>query len=301
MHDHTHNHAGSSQRSLYLATGLTLGFAVVEAGVGWWSNSLALVSDAGHMLTDTTALLIASLGGWFARRMPTHRFSYGFGRAEFIAAFTNGLLMLLLVAGVVYHAGVRFTRPLEVNGEAVTVVALIGLLLNALVLYLLGHGEKDINRRAAILHVMADLLASIAALCSGLIIVFTGWNATDPVLSLVIVTLILYSTLRLIREAVHGLLEGVPLGLSLEAIGKDMAAVQGVESVHDLHIWALTSNRIALSAHVLIDDMSQWIFVLKALQGMLERSYGIDHVTLQPETRSHVVTFNGTPMQARQD
>jgi len=289
---HNHNHTPPRQSTLYLAAGITLSFALIEAGVGWWSNSLALVSDAGHMLTDTTALLIASLGAWFATRRASRRFSYGFGKMEFIAAFVNGLLMLAVVTAVVYHAIERFSQPLAVKGEAVTAVALVGLLLNAVVLYLLGHGEADLNRRAAILHVMADLLASVAALASGVIILLTDWSLVDPILSLVIVVLILYSTFRLIREAAHGLLAGVPLGLSLETIGRDMAAVNGVTSVHDLHIWALTSNTTALSAHVVIEDLSQWDFLLTELRNKLKQSYDIEHVTLQPEVQSQSLLSN---------
>ena len=290
---HNHSHENTSQRSLYFAAAITLIFALVEASVGWWSNSLALMSDAGHMLTDTTALLIASLGVWFANRLPTRRFTYGFGLAEFIAAFTNGLLMLVVVSAVAYHAVERISQPLDVKGEAVTMVAVIGLLLNILVLYLLKHGEADLNRRAAILHVMADLLASITALGSGIIIIFTGWSIVDPVLSLVIVILILYSTYRLLSEAVHGLLAGVPPGLSLETIWKDMASIEGVISVHDLHVWSLTSNKVALSAHVVVSDFREWDVVLSALRTRLAQFYGIEHITLQPETDNNFVTFKG--------
>lgn len=201
MHSHSHRHSSSaqtnhkhkSQNSLYLAAAITLSYALIEALVGWWSNSLALISDAGHMLTDTSALLIAALGAWFATRAVTQRFSFGFGRAEFLTAFINGLLMLAVVATVVYHAIERLINPLEVKGEAVTLVAFIGLLLNVLVLFLLKHDATDLNRRAAILHVMADLLASVAALLSGIIIVFTGWVIIDPILSLIIMLLVLYS------------------------------------------------------------------------------------------------------------
>jgi cobalt-zinc-cadmium efflux system protein len=227
-HAHDHNHTGASQRGLYYAAVITLAYAAIEAGTGWWANSLALLSDAGHMLTDTSALLIAAFGAWLAQRAPSLRHSYGLGRAEFVAALTNGLLMLALVSFIVIHAIERMQQPLLVKGEAVSVVAFIGLLLNLLVLYLLGHGAQDLNRRAAALHVLSDLLASIAALLSGLVIVFTGWTQVDPLLSLVIVAFILYSTLRLLREALHGLLEGVPLQLSLTTIGTDMAAVAGV-------------------------------------------------------------------------
>jgi cobalt-zinc-cadmium efflux system protein len=290
-HNHNHIHTHHGQRGLYLAAGVTLTFAAIEAGVGWWANSLALLSDAGHMLTDTSALLIASLGAWLAQRKPSPRHSYGFGRAEFVAALINGLLMLMVVGVVVVHAVERLQLPLEVKGEAVSVVAFIGLSLNVLVLYLLGHGEADLNRRAAALHVLSDLLASIVALLSGLVIIFTGWTLIDPLLSLLIVAFILYSTLRLLREALHGLMEGVPMSLSLGAIGADMAARPGVLSVHDLHVWSLSSQRLALSAHVVLADLGQWDAVLHDMRNMLLERYGIDHITLQPETTTRIVRF----------
>lgn len=288
-HGHAHHAAGAF--GLYLSAGLTLAFALIEAGAGWWANSLALMSDAGHMLTDTSALIIAAAGAWLTQRKPTHRHSYGFGRAEFIAALINGLLMLAVVSFVVFEAIQRFQQPLAVRGEAVTVVAFIGLVLNGVVLYLLGHGGDDLNRRAAMLHVLGDLLASVAALLSGVVIWLTGWSAIDPILSLAISALILYSTLRLLHEAVHGLMEGVPLGLSLTTIGKAMAARPGVVSVHDLHVWSLSSQHIALSAHVVLEDLSHWNAILKDIQVMLQEHHGIDHVTLQPETTTQVIHF----------
>lgn len=286
---HAHNHSHNGQRGLYFAAGITLAYAAIEAGTGWWANSLALMSDAGHMLADTSALLIAALGAWLALRSPSPRHSYGLGRAEFVAALVNGLLMLAVVSVVAIHAIERLQQPLAVKGEAVTVVAFIGLMLNVLVLYLVGHDAQDLNRRAAALHVMSDLLASIAALLSGLIIVFTGWTLIDPLLSLLIVAFILYSALRLLREALHGLMEGVPLGLSLRAIGKEMAGRPGVLSVHDLHIWSLSSRHLALSAHIMLEDLSQWSTILADQRDMLKQRHGIDHVTLQPETTTQLV------------
>lgn len=288
-HDHTHAHTGYGQRSLYFAAGVTLIYAFIEAGTGWWANSLALLSDAGHMLTDTSALLIASLGAWLSQRKPSSRHSYGLGHAEFVAALVNGLLMLAVVVIVVIHAVERMQQPLDVKGQAVSIVAFVGLLLNVLVLYLLGHGEADLNRRAAALHVLSDLLASIAALLSGLVIMFTGWTVIDPILSLLIAALIISSTLRLLREALHGLMEGVPLGLSLPDIGRDIAAHQSVASVHDLHVWSLSSKRLALSAHVVLDDIMQWEDILSDLRNLLLESYGIEHVTLQPEISTPVI------------
>jgi cobalt-zinc-cadmium efflux system protein len=148
---------------------------------------------------------------------------------------------------------------------------------------MLSHGERDLNVRAALLHVMGDLLGSLAALVSGIVVWTTGWFAVDPALSLVIALLIVYSSLKLVREAFHGLMEGVPLHLSLEEIGKAMAGVEGVTSVHDLHIWSLTAERIALSAHVVIEGLETWPETLSRLQALLAQRYNIEHVTLQPE------------------
>lgn len=290
-HSH-HQHAPKNSRSLYLAAGITLSYALVEAGTGWWAQSLALLSDAGHMLADTSALLIAAVGAWLTQRSPDPRHSYGFGRAEFIAALINSLLMLGVVSVISIHAIERLQQPVDVRGEIVSVVAFLGLLLNVLVLYLLGHGGTDLNRRAAALHVLSDLLASIAALLSGLIIVFTGWTMIDPLLSLVIVLFILYSTLRLLRATLHGLMEGVPLAMSLEDIGTTMASRPGVLSVHDLHVWSLSSQRAALSAHIVVGDMQDWNGILDDLRRTLEQEYGIEHITLQPETDSHIIHFN---------
>jgi len=290
-HDHNHHHNG--QRGLYFAAAITLSYAVIEAGVGWWGNSLALLSDAGHMLTDTSALLIAAFGAWLAQRGPSMRHSYGFGRAEFIAALINGMLMLVVGSFIVVHAIERIQAPLAVKGEAVSIVAFLGLVLNLSVMYLLGHAEQDLNRRAAIMHVLSDLLASFAALLSGLVILFTGWTLIDPLLSLLIVAFILYSTLRLLREALLGLMEGVPFQLSLTTIGNDMAEVPGVKSVHDLHVWSLSTKRLALSAHVVLDDLTQWELILAEIRNLLLQRYNIDHVTLQPETATRIVHFDG--------
>ncbi len=291
--NHQQSHFHNGQYGLYLAAGITLTYAVIEASVGWWANSLALLSDAGHMLTDTSTLLISALGAWLAQRQPTPRHSYGLGRAEFIAALINGLLMLVVVSTIVIQIVERVQQPLPVKGEVVSTVAFIGLVLNVLVLYLLGHGETNLNQRAAVLHVLSDLLASIVAMLSGLVIVFTGWILIDPLLSLFIVAFILYSTLRLLREVLHGLMEGVPLGLSLTAIGTDMAARPGVLSIHDLHVWSLSSQRLALSAHVVLQDLNQWDSILDDLRHMLLEQYDIDHVTLQPETRTRIVRSEG--------
>ena len=282
-HGHGHHHDHSASRFLPLALALTLGFAAVEAIAGWWSGSLALLGDAGHMLTDAMSLGLAAIAARVALRAPSPRHSYGLRRVEALAALINSLLMLAVVGGLVWHAIARLLEPRPILGEAVIMVALGGLVLNLVVAWLLTRGEADLNTRGALLHVMGDLLGSVAALASGLVIQFSGWTPIDPLLTMLICGLILFSTLSLLRRVVHTLLEGVPDGVSLPDVGRAMAAVQDVRSVHDLHIWSLDSRRTALSAHVVLADARRWPAVLAALRAMLRERFGIEHVTLQPE------------------
>jgi cobalt-zinc-cadmium efflux system protein len=241
------------------------------------------------MVTDSVALLIAALASWLGRRPPSPRHSYGLGRAQLVAALTNAVLILVLVTALGVQAVARLLHPVEVRGEAVTAVALVGLLLNLAVAWMLAHGERDLNVRAALLHVMGDLMGSVTALVSGVLIVLTGWTRADAVLSLSIAGLIAFSSLRLARQALHGLMEGVPLHLSLPEVERAMAGVEGVASVHDLHIWSLSAGWVALSAHVVIRHMGQWGDVLARLQALLGAHFGIEHVTLQPELREQVL------------
>lgn len=282
-------HAHGAGNTLALALALTLGYAAVEALAGWWSGSLALLSDAGHMVSDSAALGLAALAAWVARSSPSARHSYGLGRAEIVAAFVNAALMLAVLIWITVAAVQRLMEPHAVKGEAVVAVAMVGLLLNAVVALFLARGEKTMNTRGALLHVMGDLLGSIAALVSGAVISMTGWLAIDPFLSLFICALILFSSLRLLRDALHALMEGVPFHLSLTEIGKTMAAIPGVVSVHDLHVWSISSERIALSAHVVLTRIDQWNAVLTSLCTMLQSRFGIEHVTLQPETLDPIV------------
>ena len=277
---HTHQHADAGPRLVW-ALLLTLGFAAVEAGVGFWSGSLALLGDAGHMVTDSASLGLAAFAAWLARRPPSRRHTYGLGRVETLAALLNVLFMVLVVIAISVAAIHRFLEPAKINGEAVTLVAVIGLCINIGVAWLLMHGEQTMNTRGALLHVLGDLLGSVAALLAGAVIVFTGWTPIDPLLSILICALVLGSSLRLLREVLRALLEGVPAHLSVEQIGRALAAVAGVRSVHDLHIWTLSSNRIALSAHLVVEDFEQWPGVLAEAKHILLHQ-GITHVTLQP-------------------
>jgi cobalt-zinc-cadmium efflux system protein len=282
-HDHAHHHHHHARNFLPAALIITLLYAGVEAGAGWWAGSLALLSDAGHMLTDALALGLAAAAAWVARRPPTPRHSFGLERVEVLAALGNAGFMLAVIIGIAWSAVDRLLHPVPVQGMVVTAVAVVGLLVNVGVAWLLAHGEETLNTRAALLHVLGDLLGSVAALASGLVIQFTGWTPADPLLSLFICALILYSTLRLAREAVHALLEGVPPGLVLPEVGRRMAAVEGVVSVHDLHIWSLSSRQAALSAHVVVRDLEEWPRILPALAELLRTDFEIAHATLQPE------------------
>jgi cobalt-zinc-cadmium efflux system protein len=284
-HEHEHPHAAlATGAAMRAAAGITIAFALVEALGGWWAGSLALVSDAGHMITDSAALVLGALAAWVARRPPSRRHSYGLGRAEVLAALVNAGAMLLIVLALAYEALVRLEKPHPVNGPVTALIALAGLALNLWVMRRLTPHQHDLNARAARLHVIGDALGSIAALASGALIALGGWTVVDPVASLVICVLIGASAVRLLRESLHALMEGVPHGLSVEAIGAEMASVEGVLSVHDLHVWTLSGSRAALSAHVMVRSLGHWERTLHALQTRLHEKFGIDHVTLQPET-----------------
>lgn len=282
-HAHTADRSATVDRSLLWAFLLTLSFALIEAVGGWLADSLALLGDAGHMFSDMTALGLAALAAWVARQPPSPRHSYGLARAEAVAALFNGSLMVAVVIGISWHAVQRLQAPSPVDSGIVIVIAAAGLAINLIVFRLLHASEKSLNVRAALLHVLGDLLGSAAALASGIVIYFTGWNAIDPILSFLICALILMSSLRLLREVLHVIMEGVPHYLDLRQVGAAMAGLPGVKEVHDLHIWTLASGRVALSAHVVIHDMSQWDNQLAELQHLLHERFDIEHVTLQPE------------------
>ncbi len=282
-HGHTHHaHTGRSG-VLFVALGLTLAFAAIEAAVGWWSGSLALMSDAVHMFTDSSALGLAAAAAWLARRPPSALHSYGLVRAEVLAALINSVLMLVLLGFIVHEAIDRLGAPRDIRGEAVIGVATVGLAVNLAVAWVLSRGEHTLNTRAALLHVLGDALGSVAAIAAGIVVVTTGWTPIDPLLSLLVVALILVSALRLLREAVHVLMEGVPQNVQLNAVGRDLAALDGVHRVHDLHVWTLSSGSIALSAHLEIRSLDDWPVLLATARHALDAQHGIRHVTLQPE------------------
>ncbi|MBS0319346.1 MAG: cation transporter [Proteobacteria bacterium] len=281
-HDHDHDHAAAGSRALAIALVLTAGFAVVEAIGGWIGGSLALLSDAGHMVADAGALGLALFAQRIARRPPSARASYGYARAEVLAAFVNALAMLLIVAFIVIEAVRRLASPEPVQGVLVAGIATAGLGVNVVAAWVLSRGGGSMNLHAAWLHVVSDALGSIAAIIAGVVIAWTGWLPIDPLLSIAISLLILRSTWRLLRRTTAVLMEGVPTHLDFEAIGVALAALPHVTGVHDLHVWHMGSEEVALSAHVNVGTGADWPGVLAAAQRLLRERYGIVHVTLQP-------------------
>jgi cobalt-zinc-cadmium efflux system protein len=284
-HDH-HRHDAHAATPLSRAVWFTLGFAVVEAIAGWWSGSLALLADSGHMLSDSLGLVTAFAAARLAQRPADAEYTYGFGRVEVVAAALNALVMLGLVVAIAWGAFQRFSAPVEIKGLAVVVVAALGLGVNVAVFMTLRAGTQTINVRGAMLHVLGDLMGSVAALIAGLVVWLTGWTPIDPLLSLIVCGLLLNSATRLFRDALDVMLERVPRGMSVAAVGASMAAVRGVKGVHDLHIWTASSDTVALSAHVVVERLADWEQVLPAMKQHLHEAYGIGHVTLQPEPRA---------------
>ncbi|MHB8354350.1 MAG: cation diffusion facilitator family transporter [Burkholderiales bacterium] len=278
-----HRERPHTTRTMLWALLFTAAFAVVEALTGWWSGSLALISDAGHMVSDALSLGLGTFAVWIGNRPPTQRHSYGLQRAEVIVALLNGLLLLGAISGIVFEAIMRINVPTPVNGLPVMVVAFLGMMLNAINGWMLSRMEQGLNTRAAMIHVIGDFLGSVAALMAGIIVWWTGWMPIDPILSLVVAALMLYSTVRILTESIHVLMEGVPDTVSLHEVGEKLATIEGVSSVHDLHIWTLASGMLALSAHLELDSLTSWPSVLEQTLRMLSSEHGIEHVTLQPE------------------
>ena len=292
-HDHAHDHAQGhghahasdstgARRALIVALVLTAGFAVVEAVGGWVAGSLALLSDAGHMITDAAALGLALFANAVARRPASSRASYGYGRAEVLAAFVNAIAMLAVVALIAIEAVKRILDPVPVAGGLVTAIALVGLAVNLAAAWVLSRATGSLNTRGALLHVMGDLLGSLAAVVAGGVILATGWMPIDPILSLAVALLILRSTWQLLKHSTGVLMEGVPGHLDFDAIGRSLAALPGVSDVHDLHIWNMSSEGVALSAHLSIARGEDWPALLAQARRMLSGDYGIRHATLQP-------------------
>jgi cobalt-zinc-cadmium efflux system protein len=283
---HDHGTASARSRSALLATlALTVAFLVVEALAAVWTGSLALLADAGHMLADACGLALALFAIWIATRPPTPAKTYGYYRAEILAALVNALVLLVVAGGILLEAWGRLLDPRPLLAAPVLVVAAMGLGINIVCAWLLHRGaESSLNVRAAYLEVMGDALSSAGVLASAAIVLATGWTLADPLASALIALLVVTRTWGLLKQAVNILLEGTPAHLELGEIEEAMVNVSGVRRVHDLHVWTLTSSREAMSAHVVVDDVGAADRLLDELHRLLHARFGIDHTTIQLES-----------------
>jgi len=278
----SHATHSSHHISLNAAFWLTAVFAVVELVGGLMANSLALLADAGHMVSDVGALSLAMLASRIANRPAHAQMSYGYGRAKVLAAQFSGLMLWLLCIWIIWEAIDRFSSPPDVQGVVVILIATVGLMINLIIMRWL-HGSHDINTRAAYWHVLGDALGSVAAIIAGAVILLTGWMPIDPLLSFFVAGILAWGGWRLVRETTLELMEGVPQEINLSTVEHAMQKVEGVAGVHHIHIWRLPDGKLSLSAHVQVDNMHNWIEQLPALLKILQQ-LGINHTTLQPES-----------------
>ncbi len=284
-HAHRHGRASDSRRRLGLVLVLTAIYMVAEAVGGWWAGSLALLADAGHMLTDVAALGLALMAAWFGARPATSSKTFGYHRLEILAALVNGVALVVISLLIFYEAYQRWSSPPAIRGNVVMLVASGGLLTNLVCAWILhAPHEVDLNIRGAWLHVISDALGSVGAIAAGLIMLVYGWYAADPLFSALIAVLIVWSSWRLIRESTNVLLEGTPAHINLAAVEAAILSTDGVAAVHDLHVWTITSGREALSAHVIHSYSISQPDLLKELRTRLHERFGVDHLTIQMET-----------------
>jgi cobalt-zinc-cadmium efflux system protein len=273
---------------LKLAAALSLVYMLAEAAGGWYTNSLALVADAGHMFTDVVAMSLTLVAAWFAERPATAKKTYGYYRLEILAAFGNGNLLILLSIWVVYEALQRLRGPAEVLGSEMTIIAGGGLVVNLIAVWLLSSTHKhDLNLRGAWLHVIGDLLGSVATIIAGVLILVNGWYWADAVSSIAISVIIVYGSVRLTLESVNILLEGTPRHIDIRSVEAAILETDGVTGVHDLHVWTISSGIEALSAHINHNDSLPHSKLLGAVREMLHDTFGIDHLTIQMETAAN--------------
>jgi cobalt-zinc-cadmium efflux system protein len=267
-----------------VAVGLNLIFVAVEGGFGFLSNSVALIADAGHNLSDVLGLVCAWTAMFLGRRPPGAKFTYGMGRSSVLAALVNAVLLLLACGAIAWEAVSRLASPPAVAGATVMGVAACGIVINGLSAWLLHAGSHgDLNRRSAYIHMLGDAAVSVGVLLSGAFILYTGWSRLDPIVSILIVAAILVGTWGLLRDSLHLSLDGVPSSVNSSAVMSYLADQRGVTDVHDLHIWALSTTSVALTAHLVVPDRGAEDALLDSLTPNLKQRFHIHHATLQIE------------------
>lgn len=284
-HDHRHSHAPASfGRAFAIGIVLNVGFVLAEVVFGFLANSMSLLADAGHNLSDVLGLVLAWAAATMARRSPSRRFTYGLKKAPILAALANSLLLLIAVGAIGAEAVRRLLHPAVTEGAMVATVAAAGIVVNGLTAMLFARGrEQDINIRGAYLHMAADALVSLAVVIAGLVILWTGQEWVDPAMSLAVAVVILWSSIGLLKESVWMSLAGVPSGIDVDEVAMRLAALGGVEAVHDLHVWPLSTTETALTAHIVMADADDPDSLLESARTLLHDRFRIQHCTIQVE------------------
>ena len=302
MHSHAHHHHEGTGTVLWWSMVATFVFVLIEVVAGIQAHSLALLSDAGHNVTDAGALLLAWVAFYLQSKPADESKTYGYHRAGVLAAFVNALTLLVLSAWIFYESIIRLSKPEPVHEWVMMAVAMGGLVLNCgIMLALRSASRHDLNVRSAFVHMLGDALGSVAIIGGALVIRYTGWMQVDPLLSIVIGLLVVWTAWDIVRESLNILLEGLPRGILLQEVAESMQAVEGVLDVHDLHIWSLGSHTHALSCHVLIEDVppSSSDAILRRLNGVLDERFSISHTTVQFEHVSCAISESGCAIPVR--
>lgn len=285
-HNHDHHHHSFRDKNakvLLLCLAVTFIFAIVEGLGGYFTHSIALLSDALHMLTDAAGLLIAYVANNISKKPATINLTFGYGKAEAVGALVNCTFTIVLTLALLIEVLHRLFEPVEVHGSGLFIIATCGFIINGLVAFILMQGENSLNTKAALLHALGDLFASLVAIVAGAIIYYTHLSIVDPILSLIVIFILIVSNYRLIKQSTIVLMAGVPDYINYEEVGRDLKKVEGVLDVHDLHIWYMSANIPALSAHIIAKTPYNWNDILKACQEMLSNKYEISHITIQQE------------------
>jgi cobalt-zinc-cadmium efflux system protein len=286
-HDHAHDHKDTPARKLAITLAMTATFCAVEAAAGWMFGSLALLADAGHMLSDAGALLLALFAQRVAARDRTRHRTFGHRRAEVLAAFVNGVALGVAGIGVLFEAARRWQSPPAIDGKAVLITASLGLMVNVIAAWILSRGDgHNPNTRAALAHVAADALGSIAAIAAAVIVMTTGWRRADPLLSAGIAVLLGYGAWSLVKRTTAVLMEGAPASLDLHELERVVLESPGVREAHDLHAWTISEGFDAVSVHVVLKDGFHGVEVCDDVSQRIAKAFGVDHVTVQPERAS---------------
>jgi len=293
QHDHGHDHThGANKKVLLLSFIIITGYMVVEAIGGFLTNSLALLSDAGHMISDSISLGIAMLAFMFGEKAASYSKTYGYKRFEILAAVLNGITLIGIALFIFYEAIERFTNPPEVATTGMLIISIIGLFVNILVAWIMMRGsdtKDNLNMRGAFLHVLSDMLGSVGAIVAALLIMFFGWGWADPLASVIVALLVVRSGYHVTKASIHVLMEGTPSNVDVQEVIQLIEQTDGIESIHDLHIWTITSGTNALSCHAVVNDqlkIAESEHILRKIEHNLQHK-GIKHVTIQLETSLH--------------